>query len=101
MKYPNSSLTNVRINGASCPACQVEYSQRYAEATPQAQSLRHLLSEAHLLLCASSLQAAARQRQSESGQDVCVHPGGQQAEREELDEAIRLNCARLADCFGR
>ncbi|XP_072294219.1 BLOC-2 complex member HPS3 [Eucyclogobius newberryi] len=33
----------------------VEYSQSYSEANPQAQSLRHLLSEAHLLLRASLL----------------------------------------------
>lgn len=79
----------------------VEYSQRYAEATPQAQSLRHLLSEAHLLLRAALLQAAARQRDGQSGQDVRVHPGGEQAEREELEEALRLNCAQLADCFSR
>uniref|UniRef100_A0A3Q0T840 HPS3 biogenesis of lysosomal organelles complex 2 subunit 1 n=1 Tax=Amphilophus citrinellus TaxID=61819 RepID=A0A3Q0T840_AMPCI len=39
----------------------VEYSQRYAETNPQAQSLRHLLSEAHLLLRAALLHASDQQ----------------------------------------
>ncbi|TMS19970.1 Hermansky-Pudlak syndrome 3 protein-like protein [Larimichthys crocea] len=40
----------------------VEYSQRYAETNLQAQSLRHLLSEAHLLLRASLLQTSGQQQ---------------------------------------
>uniref|UniRef100_A0A3Q1GXC8 HPS3 biogenesis of lysosomal organelles complex 2 subunit 1 n=1 Tax=Anabas testudineus TaxID=64144 RepID=A0A3Q1GXC8_ANATE len=58
----------------------VEYSQRYVETNPQAQSLRHLLSEAHLLLRASLLQTS---------------------EQRELEEAFRQNCAQLGDCFSR
>uniref|UniRef100_A0A4W6F700 HPS3 biogenesis of lysosomal organelles complex 2 subunit 1 n=1 Tax=Lates calcarifer TaxID=8187 RepID=A0A4W6F700_LATCA len=62
----------------------VEYSQHYAETSPQAQSLRHLLSEAHLLLRASLLQTSEQQQHSE-----------------ELEEALRQNCAQLGDCFSR
>ncbi|KAF7654019.1 hypothetical protein LDENG_00075770 [Lucifuga dentata] len=61
----------------------VEYSQSYAETDPQAQSSRHLLSEAHLLLCASLLQPTA------------------QTDRRQLEEAFRENCAQLGDCFSR
>ncbi|XP_071400715.1 BLOC-2 complex member HPS3 [Centroberyx affinis] len=63
----------------------VEYSQRYAETNPQAHSCRHLLSEAHLLLRASLLQPAERQR----------------TDRQALQEAFRENCAQLGDCFSR
>uniref|UniRef100_A0A8C9YNR8 HPS3 biogenesis of lysosomal organelles complex 2 subunit 1 n=1 Tax=Sander lucioperca TaxID=283035 RepID=A0A8C9YNR8_SANLU len=65
----------------------VEYSQRYVETNPQAQSLRHLLSEAHLLLRASLLQTPEQQGNIEG------HP--------ELEEALRQNCAQLGDCFSR
>uniref|UniRef100_A0A3Q3SR84 Uncharacterized protein n=1 Tax=Mastacembelus armatus TaxID=205130 RepID=A0A3Q3SR84_9TELE len=58
----------------------VEYSQRYAETNPQGQNLRHLLSEAHLLLRASILQTS---------------------EQQELEEALRQNCAQLGDSFSR
>lgn len=82
--------------------CQVEYSQRYAETNPQAQSLRHLLSEAHLLLRASLLQTAVQPQKTESGQDVCVHTDtDKQRERQELEEALKQNCAQLGDCFSR
>lgn len=82
--------------------CQVEYSQRYAETNPQAQSLRHLLSEAHLLLRASLLQTAVQQQKTENGQDVCAHTGSdKQRERQELEEALKQNCAQMGDCFSR
>lgn len=63
--------------------CQVEYSRQYAETNPSAQSLRHLLSEAHLLLCSSLLQTT------------------EQTHRKDLEEALRENCAQLGDCFSR
>ncbi|KAK5869538.1 hypothetical protein PBY51_024246 [Eleginops maclovinus] len=67
----------------------VEYSERYAETNPQAQNLRHLLSEAHLFLRASLL----RTEQSEQQQNI--------EDRQELEEALRHNCAQLGDCFSR
>lgn len=69
---------------------QVEYSQRYAETNPQAQSLRHLLSEAHILLRASLLK-----------QNCDCEPTSSQTDREALEEAFRNNCAQLGDCFSR
>uniref|UniRef100_A0A3B4XY45 HPS3 biogenesis of lysosomal organelles complex 2 subunit 1 n=1 Tax=Seriola lalandi dorsalis TaxID=1841481 RepID=A0A3B4XY45_SERLL len=68
--------------------CQVEYSRHYAETNPQAQSLRHLLSEAHLLLRAALLQTSEQQQKSEG-------------DAAELEEALRQNCAQLGDCFSR
>ncbi|KAM7409251.1 hypothetical protein PAMA_000959 [Pampus argenteus] len=65
----------------------VEYSQRYAETNPQAQSLQHLFSEAHLLLRASLLQSS--------------NPDPATPERQKLEEALRENCAHLGDCFSR
>ncbi|XP_078141966.1 BLOC-2 complex member HPS3 isoform X2 [Centroberyx gerrardi] len=92
----------------------VEYSQRYAETNPQAHSCRHLLSEAHLLLRASLLQPAERQRtgsanpgiplrtntdgEAERQMDMCTD---READRQALEEAFRENCAQLADCFSR
>ncbi|KAM7387706.1 hypothetical protein PAMP_023927 [Pampus punctatissimus] len=67
----------------------VEYSQRYAETNPQAQSLQHLFSEAHLLLRASLLQIS----------DPELDPTT--PERQKLEEALRENCAQLGDCFSR
>uniref|UniRef100_A0A096LR47 HPS3 biogenesis of lysosomal organelles complex 2 subunit 1 n=1 Tax=Poecilia formosa TaxID=48698 RepID=A0A096LR47_POEFO len=63
----------------------VEYSQRYAETNPQGLSLRHLLSEAHLLLRSSLLESSEHR----------------QTQREELEEAFRQNCAQLGDSFSR
>uniref|UniRef100_A0A3P9H3J7 HPS3 biogenesis of lysosomal organelles complex 2 subunit 1 n=1 Tax=Oryzias latipes TaxID=8090 RepID=A0A3P9H3J7_ORYLA len=63
---------------------KVEYSCRYVQTTPQSHSLRHLLSEAHLLLRACLLQTP---EQKQSG--------------EELEEALRQNSAQLGDCFSR
>ncbi|KAM8745462.1 BLOC-2 complex member HPS3 isoform 2-T2 [Acanthopagrus schlegelii] len=83
----------------------VEYSQKYAETNPQAQSLRHLLSEAHLLLRASLLQTG--QRQNTEGEPALSPetdtggPSEKQTDREELEEALRQNCAQLGDCFSR
>ncbi|KAJ0032807.1 hypothetical protein NQD34_002888 [Periophthalmus magnuspinnatus] len=71
----------------------VEYSQSYSEANPQAQSLRHLLSEAHLLLRASLLTCAHLER----GEGAELQTG----ERAELEAALRENCAHLGDCFSR
>ena len=92
--------------GESCVSvCQVEYSQKYAETNPQAQSLRHLLSEAHLLLRASLLQTG--QRQNTEGEPALSPetdtggPSEKQTDREELEEALRQNCAQLGDCFSR
>ncbi|XP_022053626.2 Hermansky-Pudlak syndrome 3 protein isoform X1 [Acanthochromis polyacanthus] len=72
----------------------VEYSQRYAETNPQAQSLRHLLSEAHLLLLASVLQKSRQQQNHDPAASV-------QTDGQELEEAVRQNCAQLGDCFSR
>ncbi|XP_037626797.1 Hermansky-Pudlak syndrome 3 protein isoform X3 [Sebastes umbrosus] len=88
----------------------VEYSQRYAETNPQAQSLRHLLSEAHLLLRASLLQTSEQQRNMEGDPAVSLQTDtdgpaeGQtaaQTDSQELEEALRQNCAQLGDCFSR
>lgn len=89
---------------------QVEYSQRYAETNPQAQSLRHLLSEAHLLLRTSLLQTSEQQRiieedSSPSLQADTEGPSEKQAavrtDSTELEEAFKQNCAQLGDCFSR
>ncbi|KAM9358556.1 BLOC-2 complex member HPS3 isoform 2-T2 [Symphorus nematophorus] len=92
----------------------VEYSQRYAETNPQAQSLRHLLSEAHLLLRASLLQTSEQQQQqSDDGDQQAAslqqadtdgpaeRQTAAQTDRQELEEALRQNCAQLGDCFSR
>lgn len=81
---------------------QVEYSQRYVETNPQAQSLRHLLSEAHLLLRASLLQTSEQQQNSgcDHTESVEKHTGPP-TDRRELEEAFRQNCAQLGDCFSR
>ncbi|XP_026201931.1 Hermansky-Pudlak syndrome 3 protein isoform X3 [Anabas testudineus] len=80
----------------------VEYSQRYVETNPQAQSLRHLLSEAHLLLRASLLQTSEQQQNSgcDHTESVEKHTGPP-TDRRELEEAFRQNCAQLGDCFSR
>ncbi|XP_008282511.1 BLOC-2 complex member HPS3 isoform X3 [Stegastes partitus] len=72
----------------------VEYSQRYAETNPQAQSLQHLLSEAHLLLRASLLHKTEQQQNRNPAASV-------QTDTQELEEAVRQNCAQLGDCFSR
>ncbi|XP_073332742.1 BLOC-2 complex member HPS3 isoform X2 [Pagrus major] len=84
----------------------VEYSQKYAETNPTAQSLRHLLSEAHLLLRASLLQTSGQQQNIEGEPAVSPKtdtdgPSEKQTDREELEEALRQNCAQLGDCFSR
>ncbi|XP_037325345.2 Hermansky-Pudlak syndrome 3 protein isoform X3 [Pungitius pungitius] len=88
----------------------VEYSQRYAETNPQAQSLRHLLSEAHLLLRTSLLQTSEQQRITEGDSSLSPQAGtGGPAEEpaavrtdcRELEEAFKQNCAQLGDCFSR
>ncbi|XP_041790937.1 Hermansky-Pudlak syndrome 3 protein isoform X2 [Chelmon rostratus] len=88
----------------------VEYSQRYTETNPQAQSLRHLLSEAHLLLRASLLQASEQQRSIQgepaaSPQADTDKPAEEQTaaqtDVQELEEALRRNCAQLGDSFSR
>lgn len=76
--------------------CQVEYSQRYAETHPQAQSLRHLLSEAHLLLRAALLQTWWEQDPTAPETSVATN-----TDAEELEEALRQNCAQLGDSFSR
>lgn len=81
---------------------QVEYSQRYVETNPQAQSLRHLLSEAHLLLRASLLQTPKQQHNSDYDATVSLEKRTvPQTDRQELEEAFRQNCAQLGDCFSR
>lgn len=95
----NSPVFNVYIYLCMC---QVEYSQRYAETNPQAQSLRHLLSEAHLLLRASLLQASVQQQNTEDGAAVSLQTVPDKCtDRRELEEALRQNCAQLGDCFSR
>uniref|UniRef100_A0A3P9DGU2 HPS3 biogenesis of lysosomal organelles complex 2 subunit 1 n=1 Tax=Maylandia zebra TaxID=106582 RepID=A0A3P9DGU2_9CICH len=81
----------------TCDLCvfQVEYSQRYAETNPQAQSLRHLLSEAHLLLRAALLHASDEQQTGPGG------PADHRTDRQVLEEALRENCAQLGDSFSR
>ncbi|XP_068446092.1 BLOC-2 complex member HPS3 [Clinocottus analis] len=88
----------------------VEYSQRYAETNPQAQSLRHLLSEAHLLIRSSLLQTSDQQRSIEEDSVLSLQtdPDGPaenhtavQTDRRDLEEALRQNCAQLGDCFSR
>uniref|UniRef100_A0A3P8TDV0 HPS3 biogenesis of lysosomal organelles complex 2 subunit 1 n=1 Tax=Amphiprion percula TaxID=161767 RepID=A0A3P8TDV0_AMPPE len=70
----------------------VEYSQRYAETNPQAQSLRHLLSEAHLLLRASVLQKSRQQQNHDPTASV-------QTDGQELEEAVRQNSnLKTPDC---
>lgn len=78
-----------------CVFFQVEYSQRYAETNPQAQSLRHLLSEAHLLLRAALLHASDEQQTGPGG------PADHRTDRQVLEEALRENCAQLGDSFSR
>ncbi|KAM8875406.1 BLOC-2 complex member HPS3 isoform 2-T3 [Spinachia spinachia] len=83
----------------------VEYSQRYAETNPQAQSLRHLLSEAHLLLRVSLLQTSEQQRiiEEDSSLSLQTDAEGPAEKRDsaELEEAFKQNCAQLGDCFSR
>lgn len=76
--------------------CQVEYSQRYVETNPQARSLRHLLSEAHLLLRASLRQTSVQQRNTDGSPAASL-----QKDEQELEEALRQNCAQLGDSFSR
>ncbi|XP_028299409.1 BLOC-2 complex member HPS3 isoform X3 [Gouania willdenowi] len=83
-----------------------EYSQSYAETNPQSHSLRHLLSEAHLLLRVAMLQMSTRQRAAEDEHSASVQTGAREGlanmemERSELEEAFRLNCVQLGDCFS-
>ncbi|XP_014903092.1 BLOC-2 complex member HPS3 isoform X4 [Poecilia latipinna] len=74
----------------------VEYRQRYAETNPQGLSLRHLLSEAHLLLRSSLLESSEHRQASEGARKMAV-----QKQMEELEEAFRQNCAQLGDSFSR
>ncbi|XP_061831508.2 BLOC-2 complex member HPS3 isoform X1 [Nerophis lumbriciformis] len=81
----------------------VEYSQHYAQTNLQAQCLWHLLSEAHLLLRAALLQSSLQQHQS-NGDPADSHSEAQvivQTDGQELEEALRENCAQLGDCFSR
>ncbi|XP_067369112.1 Hermansky-Pudlak syndrome 3 protein isoform X2 [Channa argus] len=96
--------------GTGGEKCQVEYSQRYAETNPQGQSLRHLLSEAHLLLRSALLQISGRQQNRDCDPAVSLQTDadGQPekqtrvgTDRQELEEALRQNCAHLGDCFSR
>ncbi|XP_058495268.1 Hermansky-Pudlak syndrome 3 protein isoform X1 [Solea solea] len=86
----------------------VEYSRQYAETNPQAQSLQHLLSEAHLLLRAALLQTPGQQQNDDGTsslqEDAYRQDEGQtavQTHRQQLEEALRQNCAQLGDCFSR
>ncbi|KAL2090245.1 hypothetical protein ACEWY4_014933 [Coilia grayii] len=62
----------------------VEYSRKYEMSDPFSLSCIHLLSEAHLLLLASLLD-----------------PHTEPAERAQIQQAFRDNCAQLADCYSR
>ncbi|XP_062412863.1 Hermansky-Pudlak syndrome 3 protein isoform X3 [Sardina pilchardus] len=62
----------------------VEYSKKYEVSDPFSLSCVHLLSEAHLLLRASLLE-----------------PLLEAAERAEVQQAFRENCAQLGDCYSR
>ncbi|XP_031725579.1 BLOC-2 complex member HPS3 isoform X2 [Anarrhichthys ocellatus] len=88
----------------------VEYSQRFAETNPQLQSLRHLLSEAHLLLRTSLLHASEQQPNIEEDSVLSLQTDADgpaekqtavQTDSQELEEALRQNCAQLGDCFSR
>ncbi|RVE73638.1 hypothetical protein OJAV_G00033220 [Oryzias javanicus] len=88
----------------------VEYSHRYVQTTPQSHSLRHLLSEAHLLLRASLLQTPEQKLSGEGDPPVssktrssgaAEENSAEQTSRQELEEALRQNCAQLGDCFSR
>lgn len=88
----------------------VEYSERYAETNPQAQSLRHLLSEAHLLIRSALLQTSEQQPRVEGDPALSLQTDADgpaekqtavQTDRQELEEALRQNCAQLGDCFSR
>uniref|UniRef100_A0A3P9LTJ5 HPS3 biogenesis of lysosomal organelles complex 2 subunit 1 n=1 Tax=Oryzias latipes TaxID=8090 RepID=A0A3P9LTJ5_ORYLA len=88
----------------------VEYSCRYVQTTPQSHSLRHLLSEAHLLLRACLLQTPEQKQSGEGDPAVSSKPcsngavdknSATQANRQELEEALRQNSAQLGDCFSR
>ncbi|XP_029904633.1 BLOC-2 complex member HPS3 isoform X2 [Myripristis murdjan] len=82
----------------------IEYSRRYVESSPQTQSCRHLLCEAHLLLRASLLQPSSRQRSGDGNAGVSPETntdGETDADRQELEEAFRANCAHLGDSFSR
>ncbi|XP_015247536.1 PREDICTED: Hermansky-Pudlak syndrome 3 protein isoform X2 [Cyprinodon variegatus] len=74
----------------------VEYSQRYAENNPQGLGLRHLLSEAHLLLRSALLESSERQQSGKCDRNMAAP-----THREELEEAFRQNCAQLGDSFSR
>ncbi|XP_063056938.1 Hermansky-Pudlak syndrome 3 protein isoform X2 [Engraulis encrasicolus] len=62
----------------------VEYSKKYEMSDPFSLSCIHLLSEAHLLLLASLLE-----------------PKADPAQRKEIQQAYKENCAQLADCYSR
>ncbi|XP_024134352.1 Hermansky-Pudlak syndrome 3 protein isoform X1 [Oryzias melastigma] len=88
----------------------VEYSRRYVQTTPQSHSLRHLLSEAHLLLRASLLQTPEQKQSGDGDPSVSSKTcssgaadenSAAQTSRQELEEALRQNCAQLGDCFSR
>ncbi|XP_056132154.1 Hermansky-Pudlak syndrome 3 protein isoform X2 [Lampris incognitus] len=79
----------------------VEYSHRYAETNLQAQSCRHLLSEAHLLLRASLLQTLPVGNKNSANSPQASTEVRRQTDRQELEEAFRENCAQLGDCFSR
>ncbi|XP_061739813.1 Hermansky-Pudlak syndrome 3 protein isoform X2 [Nerophis ophidion] len=82
----------------------VEYSQHYAQTNMQAQSLWHLLSEAHLLLRAALLQPSSPQQHPSNGDPADGRSEAQvivQTGRQELEEALRENSAQLGDCFSR
>ncbi|KAM9386349.1 BLOC-2 complex member HPS3 [Pholidichthys leucotaenia] len=80
-----------------------EYSRRYAEANPQAQGLRHLLSEAHLLLRVSLLQTSELTHISKGdpSSGAADKKTTVQTDVRELEEALRQNCAQLGDSFSR
>ncbi|XP_057697970.1 Hermansky-Pudlak syndrome 3 protein isoform X2 [Corythoichthys intestinalis] len=82
----------------------VEYSQQYAQNNQQAQSLWHLLSEAHLLLRAALLRPSQVQHCRSNGGAADVRSEGQvaiQTDRLKMEEAFRENCAQLGDCFSK
>ncbi|KAF7202799.1 BLOC-2 complex member HPS3 isoform X2 [Nothobranchius furzeri] len=75
-----------------------EYSQNYAENNPQSQSLRHLLSEAHLLVRTALLQTSKRHQDSTGDPDEKM---ATLTEKQELEEVFRQNCSQLGDSFSR
>ncbi|KAL1022867.1 hypothetical protein UPYG_G00033510 [Umbra pygmaea] len=91
----------------------VEYSKKYEETNPLAQSCLHLLSEAHLLLRATLLDRGLGNTiaqppstnqslaQALGYKDTSGSTTDRTTDRQELQLAFQESCAQLGDCFSR